>query len=208
MFILYSLVIGMALGLALGGRASGLTELTFRWRWAVLAGIVTQVLLFSTPLNEVVGTLGPPIYVASTALVLAAIIVNWRITGMPVIALGALSNLTAIIANRGYMPADPGAMASLGQTISVAYSNSVIVSDPALRPLTDIFALPGWLPFANVYSIGDILIATGIVIVIVAAMRRASSPAGTGSDSALARRANRRDRRRCPRALTRRPREL
>jgi Family of unknown function (DUF5317) len=182
MFSLYSLVIGLAVGLALGGRASGLTALRFRWRWAVLAGIVTQVLLFSTPLNEVVGTLGPLIYVASTALVLAAMILNWRITGMPVIALGAVSNLTAIIANRGYMPADPDAMSSLGQTISVAYSNSVIVRDPALRPLTDIFALPRWLPFANVYSIGDILIAIGIVIVIVAAMRRVSLPAGTGSD--------------------------
>ena len=184
MFILYSLVIGLAVGLALGGRASGLTELTFRWRGAVLAGIVTQVLLFSTPLNGMVGTLGPLIYVGSTALVLAAILVNRRITGMPVIALGAGSNMSAIIANGGYMPADPGAMASLGQTISGAYSNSVIVHDPALRPLTDIFALPGWLPFANVYSIGDVVIGIGVVIVIVAAMRGASSPAPGAGDPA------------------------
>ena len=184
MFILYSLVIGLAVGFAVGGRPSGLTELTFRWRWAVLAGIVTQVLLFSTALNGAVGALGPVIYVASTALVLAAILANWRITGMPVIALGAVSNLTAIIANRGYMPADPGAMASLGQSISDAYSNSAIVSDPALRPLTDIFALPVWLPFANVYSIGDVLIGIGVVIVIVAAMRSASSPARAGGDPA------------------------
>jgi hypothetical protein len=184
MFILYSLVIGLTVGLALGGRAAGLMELTFRWRWAVLAGIVTQVLLFSTPLNGAVGTLGPVIYVGSTALVLAAILVNRHITGMPVIALGAVANLTAIIANRGYMPADPGAMASLGQTISDTYSNSAIVSDPALRPLTDIFALPGWLPFANVYSIGDVLIGIGVVMVIVAAMRDASSPARAGGDPA------------------------
>ena len=184
MFILYSLVIGLAVGLALGGRPSGLTDLTFRWRWAVLAGIVTQVLLFSTPLNSVVGSLGPPMYVGSTALVLGAILANRRITGMPVIALGAVSNLTAIIANGGYMPADPGAMASLGQTISGAYSNSVIVHDPALRPLTDIFALPPWLPWANVYSIGDALIGIGVVIVIVAAMRGASSPAPAGGDPA------------------------
>jgi Family of unknown function (DUF5317) len=184
MFILYSLLIGLAVGSALGGRASGLTELAFRWRWAVLAGIVTQVLLFSTALNGAVGTLGPVIYVGSTALVLAAILANWRITGMPVIALGAVSNLTAIIANRGYMPADPGAMASLGQTITDAYSNSAIVIDPALRPLTDIFALPAWLPFANVYSIGDVLIGIGVVIVVVAAMRGVSSPADAGGDPA------------------------
>lgn len=184
MFILYSLVIGLALGFALGGRASGLNELTFRWRWAVMVGIVTQVLLFSTPLTRMVGALGPVIYVGSTALVLAAILVNRRITGMPVVALGAISNLSAIIANRGYMPADPAALAAVGQTISDTYSNSAIVTDPALQPLTDIFALPTWLPFANVYSIGDVVIAIGVVIVIVAAMRGAASPARGPGDPA------------------------
>ena len=39
----------------------------------------------------------------------------------------------------------------------------------------DIFALPSWLPFANVFSIGDVLIGLGIVAAIVIAMRR---PAG------------------------------
>jgi hypothetical protein len=182
-FILYSLFIGLAIGSALGGKTSGLTELTFRWRYAVLVGIATQVLLFSTPLNGMVGALGPPIYVASTALVLAAILVNRKITGMPIIALGAISNLSAIIANRGYMPADPGAMTALGQTIPDSYSNSALVADPALWPLTDIFALPGWLPFANVYSIGDVVIAAGVVVVIVAAMRGPSS-ARVGGDPA------------------------
>jgi hypothetical protein len=184
MFILYSLVIGLAVGFALGGRASGLTALTFRWRWAVLVGIVTQILLFSTPLNRTVGPLGPVIYVGSTALVLAAILGNWRITGMPVIALGAISNMSAIIANRGYMPADPAAMATLGQTIPDSYSNSAIVADPALWALTDIFALPAWLPFANVYSIGDVVIGIGVVIVIVAAMRSASAPEREGGEPA------------------------
>ena len=175
MFILYSIVIGLVVGFALGGRASGLTELTFRLRWAVTAGIVIQLLLFSTPLTRVVGALGPVIYVGSTALVLAAILVNRRITGMSVIALGAISNLSAIVANRGYMPADPGAMATLGQSIPDSYSNSAIMADPLLWPLTDIFALPAWLPFANVYSVGDVLIGAGVVMVIVGAMRRGTT---------------------------------
>jgi len=183
-FILYSLFMGLAIGFALGGKASGLTDLTFRWRYAVLIGIATQVLLFSTPLNGMVGTLGPLIYVASTGLVLAAILANRRITGMPVIALGAISNLSAIIANGGYMPADPGAMAALGQTIRDSYSNSALVPNPALRPLTDIFALPGWLPFANVFSIGDVVIGVGVVVVIVAAMRGPSSSAQVAGDPA------------------------
>ena len=41
-----------------------------------------------------------------------------------------------------------------------------------MAPLTDIFALPTWLPFTNVFSIGDILIALGIAIAVATAMRR------------------------------------
>ena len=175
MFILYSIVIGVAVGFLLGGRAAGLGDLRIRWPWAVVAGLIVQLLVFSTPLNGRVGALGPPIYVASTALVVAAIAVNRRITGMSVVALGAMSNLMAIVANRGYMPADPNAITTLGPSDAPAYSNSMIMADPALRPLTDILVLPPWVPFANVFSIGDVIIAVGVAIVIVAAMRRTSA---------------------------------
>ena len=49
------------------------------------------------------------------------------------------------------------------------------MTDPMLAPLTDIFALPTWLPFANVFSIGDVLIGIGVVWAIVVAMRSADS---------------------------------
>ena len=41
-----------------------------------------------------------------------------------------------------------------------------------LAPLTDIFAIPAGLPFANVFSIGDVLIAVGVVLTIAIGMRR------------------------------------
>ena len=176
MFILYSLLIGVPLGFLLGGRASGLSDLHIRWSWAMTVGLIVQLAIFSTPLNERVGDVGPLIYVVSTFLVVAAIAVNWRITGMPIIALGAMSNLAAIVANGGYMPADLGAMASLGHTVIVGYSNSALVTSPNLKPLTDIFALPTWIPFTNVFSVGDVLIGFGVAVVIVAAMRSASLP--------------------------------
>ena len=52
------------------------------------------------------------------------------------------------------------------------------MADPAVWFLTDIFALPRWVPFANVFSVGDLLIATGIALVIVIAMRSARGAAG------------------------------
>ena len=44
-------------------------------------------------------------------------------------------------------------------------------STPALLPLTDLFALPAWLPFANVFSVGDVLIGVGVAATIALAMR-------------------------------------
>jgi uncharacterized protein DUF5317 len=172
MFILYAVPIGLLLGLLLGGRPAGLATLRFRHGWVMLVGLVVQVVLFSPAVTEVIGDAGPPIYVVSTGAVIAAVLLNLRITGMAIVALGAISNLTAIVLNGGYMPADPGAMAALGKLEPTVYSNSAVLPAPVVRPLTDIFALPTWMPFANVFSVGDVLIAAGVVVVIVAAMRR------------------------------------
>ena len=172
MFILVSLVVGFVLGLLLGGRPDGLSRLRFHWPWLLVGGLVVQLILFNGRLGDVVGPLGPPIYVGSTAAVFVGVLRNVAIPGMPLIAAGAASNLAAIIANGGYMPAGAEAMRSLGLSEPEGYSNSAVVARPALEPLTDIFALPAWLPLANVFSIGDVLIAVGAAWVIVAAMRR------------------------------------
>jgi uncharacterized protein DUF5317 len=124
--------------------------------------------------------------VASTAVVLAAVLVNGRIAGMPIIALGALSNFAAIASNGGYMPADTGALASLAKTAPVIYSNSSVPEHPALAPLTDVFALPTWLPMANIFSVGDVLIGAGVAIVIVLAMRRSPVASNQSTDAPAA----------------------
>ena len=175
MFILYAIAIGLLVGLLVGGRPAGLADLTLPWPWLMVVGLLVQVALFSTPVTDRIGALGPPLYVASTALVLAAIWMNRRIPGMLIVAIGAGCNLSAIVANGGFMPADPATMAALGKGDPTTYSNSAILADPALRPLTDIFVLPAWLPFANVFSVGDILIGLGVAVVIVVAMRRSVS---------------------------------
>ena len=174
MFILYALVIGVALGIALGGRPAGLGSLRFRWSGVMLAGLLVQVVLFSDTVAERIGALGPPIYVASTVLVLAAVVANRSIPGMAIVALGAVSNLAAIVANGGYMPAARSALDALGKSDPTTYSNSASVESPALGPLTDVFAMPPWLPFANVFSVGDVLIVVGVVTTIVLAMRSAA----------------------------------
>jgi hypothetical protein len=170
-FILYALPIGILLGLLLGGRPTGLAALQFRWPWLLIAGLLIQVVLFTDAVAARVGDLGPLIYVGSTAAVFAGVLRNVRIPGMALVALGALSNLAAIVANGGYMPAGAAAMAALGKTDPTIYSNSAVVTHPALELLTDIFALPAWVPFANIFSVGDVLIGLGVVVIVAAAMR-------------------------------------
>ena len=74
------------------------------------------------------------------------------------------------------MPTSPEAAGRCGpRRGDDLYSNSAIVEEAVLAPLTDIFALPAWLPFHNVFSIGDVLIGVGVAMAIVVAMRRGAS---------------------------------
>jgi hypothetical protein len=171
MFILYAVVIGIVGGLATGGSLDRLGAFRIRWAPLAIAGLAVQLVLF-TPVGEALGSdAASVVYVASTAAVLVVVIRNLRVAGLALVALGASLNLVAIVANGGSMPADPEAIASLGRTADGGISNSVVMADPALRPLTDIFALPDWLPLANVFSIGDVLIGIGVAIAIAIAMR-------------------------------------
>jgi hypothetical protein len=186
-FILYAVLIGLVLGFVLGGRLSGLATIDFHWPWLAIGGFLVQLVLFSDAVRQGVGDLGPSLYVASTAAVLIAVIRNIRIPGMALVALGAGSNFIVIVANGGYMPASEEALAALGGGLEPGYTNSAIVADPVLAPLSDVYALPSWLPYANVFSIGDVLIALGVVVVIVSGMRawrgHGVDEAGAGPES-------------------------
>ncbi len=185
MFILYAVPIGLLAGIVTGGRLSRLGELSLRWAPLAVLGLVAQVVVFSGPVASRIGSLGVPLYVGSTALVLLVVVRNARVPGMVLVAAGAASNLAAILANGGFMPASAQALAAAGKRIAAGYSNSAVLPDPALEPLTDLFAMPAWLPFANVFSVGDVLIAAGVAWATVAALhgRFPAVRAGNSSQS-------------------------
>ena len=184
MFILYALVLALVVGLATGGRPMARAEIRFRWAPLILVGFLSQIVLFSDAVAARVGDAGPVLYVASTFCVGVAVVRNLQLPGLPLIVLGAVSNMAAILGNGGYMPATPEALAALGKTAPTIYSNSAVVAAPALAPLIDQFALPRWLPFANVFSIGDVLLAIGIFVLIVTVMRRSpTEPVRASADA-------------------------
>ena len=172
MFILFTLVAGVVIGALLGGRLQRLEALRLRWIWLAVAGLLVQVVLFSPLVPESAAeATGPAIYVASTAAVLAFVLRNLSVPGLAIVAVGAVSNLAVIAANGGTMPASGAALEAIGRAGAGVYTNSRELAAPVLAPLGDVFAMPAWLPFANVFSIGDVLIGAGIVVLVAAAMR-------------------------------------
>lgn len=189
MLLLYSIAAGLLVGRLAGGRVGNLERVRFAWWQLALAGLLVQLVLFFDPVQERVGAEGPIIYVLSTLAVLAALLRNLRLPGLPILAIGAVLNLIPILANGGFMPSSPEAwetMTGAAALPSAHYSNVVLSGPDTLFPfLGDIFVLPPMVPMATPFSLGDAIIALGAVIFLVRAMRQPSAslaaPAATPS---------------------------
>jgi hypothetical protein len=170
----------IAAALLRGGSLVNLIELRLRWVPLVLAALAVQLLIF-TPFRAapLISAWTIQLYMFSMALLTIWVAFNWRIPGMGLMALGLLSNFVAIAANGGYMPVSPESARYAGRLERYAAeglpvaNNSIATGDQAwLWPLTDILPIPAGLPFANVYSIGDVLLTIGGAQLCYRAIRR------------------------------------
>jgi hypothetical protein len=164
MFLLLVFLVCLSTVPLLGGRLVALGELSLRHAWLAFAGIGLQVLIIS------VAPGGPAwvsegVHIASYVLLGAFAWVNRRVPGVPVIAVGGLLNFVAIAVNGGVMPADP-ALAVHAADGGSGFVNAGAVEDARLLWLGDVLATPGWLPLYNVYSVGDVLIVLGVLVLL------------------------------------------
>jgi hypothetical protein len=161
----------VALGLVLGGRLGNLAQLQLRATWLFFSAIGLQIVAF--PFEFIPWTteenLATALWLLSYGFLVVAATLNLRITGVPIVALGMSLNLAAILANRGTMPVHPDAMYEAGRH-AATQANSTAMTDPRLGLLVDRWAAPDWIPLANVFSIGDVVIAVGAFVIVVAAM--------------------------------------
>jgi Family of unknown function (DUF5317) len=147
------------------GRLSAVGELQLRMAGLAVAGILAQVLIVSI-VPEGLGAAAHWLHLLSYALLGACAWLNRRIPGVPLVALGGLLNVIAISANGGVMPLDPDLVVHSVQEGGQGFVNSGVVEHPRLLFLGDIFATPRDWPMANVYSIGDFVILTGVTILL------------------------------------------
>jgi hypothetical protein len=180
-------VLALALALAGGGKLARLADLKLRAAWLFYAAIGLQLVAF--PVGLFPWTIGDGLAtafsLASYAALVVATIVNARIPGTPLIGLGLACNVAAMLANGGHMPASASALASLGRVEHGVHNNSVGLAHPNLPWLIDRFPTPGWVPFAGVFSVGDILIVVGAAMLLWSATGarppwRRRRPAATG----------------------------
>jgi hypothetical protein len=171
--LLTALVVGVGAGCLAGGRLRNLERLDLSWPWIVIAALGLQLVAFS-PAGAALGPAAMvTLHFASYALLAWFVALNRRHVGVLVAGLGLALNLAVIAANGGYMPASKGALqlAGVAYAGTVHNNSAVIAAGTHLRLLGDIFAVPAWIPAANVFSLGDLLVVAGVVIVLVAAMR-------------------------------------
>jgi len=181
MLLLYAIAAGLLVGSVAGGRIAALADLNIRWLGVAVVGLAFQLVLFHPLVAERVGDLGPVLYVASTVAVFAALMRNLSLPGLPIVALGAALNLLAILANGGTMPSDPAAWVALTGVAAIPtddFTNSALMGPGTALPwLGDVFVLPRPIPLANVFSVGDVLIAVGIAWCVARSMRQPDAAA-------------------------------
>ncbi len=179
------LVPAVFLGLLAGWFRSRLSSKVWRvpelkYAWLVLVFIIPQWLVFALPISR--DLFSKPL--AASCLVLSQVglllfsLLNRHLTGMWIFSAGLILNLLVIISNGGFMPvstltlshlipATTLASLTVGERISLN-SKDILLAPNAIKFswLADQFISPSWFPWRFIYSIGDVLIALGVFLLL------------------------------------------
>ena len=108
----------------------------------------------------------------SYAVLIAVLVVNWRLRGFLVVLAGLVLNLVPIAANQG-MPVSGTAIESVGGSLKDiprerGEKHHLATDEDIIQPLADVIAVRS--PFNTVVSVGDILMYVGAGVFLAAAM--------------------------------------
>jgi len=172
MILFLGVIAGVIAGLIAGGRLDRIADLELRGAGLFIAALALQVIAFPSGFLpfQISDGAATALWLCSYALLVALALVNRSVRGFPLATAGMLSNLAAVLANHGHMPALPSALAAAGTPIEHMRNNSVVANHPHLSWLIDRWGAPDWVPLANVYSVGDVLLAVGTIVIVSAAM--------------------------------------
>jgi hypothetical protein len=157
---------------------SQIASIPLRSPWLVLIALALQLPLLRGqfgPTQQVLAA--KAFFLLSHLLLLTFVWLNRRLVGIQIVGLGVLFNLVVILANGGFMPITPETLVSINPgstldhwTIGYHYGNSkdviLLQHDTILWVLSDILVLPPPFPWPTAFSVGDLSIAVGIIVLL------------------------------------------
>jgi len=181
MILVWAVVLGVVGALVRYRRQafSRIAAIPLHSAWLVLLAVALQIPILRSPS-------GPPeelvlqqgLFLASHLLLLVFVWLNRHIFGIVIVGIGVILNLAAILFNTGYMPITPQTLVRINPGSSIedwqeghhyGYSKDIIRNqdDTQLWALSDILILPPPFPQPTAFSMGDLVIAAGIIILLM-----------------------------------------
>lgn len=185
MLLLIAAVIGTLGGLWHGGALAHFARLRFRWPLLFLVGLLLRAVAFSPPVPA--GRAAMSLYALALGALFTGMIVNRRIIGIEFVLVGLALNAAVILANGGAMPVTADALRLVGQydfAVRLAAEGPIghvrlATPDTRLRALGDIIPLSPLPALRLVVSLGDLLIAMGVLLIFyVGTLHAPFPPAG------------------------------
>ncbi len=176
--ILIALCLALLIGLAaVGGRVGNLAHVNVKWAWLAPLAFLMQAYLIFFPADTAGGLLSARslLLTISHCLLFAVVWQNRDLGGVKLIGLGLLLNFLVMVANGGFMPITPDALARIGYDGNVAQMETGyivgrtknVVAEPGdamLWFLSDIMVIPRPFPIPTALSLGDVLIVSGVFL--------------------------------------------
>jgi hypothetical protein len=178
--VVVTVAASVVLGWLRGGRLGNLNHLRLAgmW-WLVLAASAQSVLYAVTRTGGPAETLALPLLAGAQVGLVGFVWANRLLPGILLVLLGSVANVAVIVANRG-MPVSVEALATVtgGTSDFQPGKHRLLEAGDPLWWLADVIALP---LLRTVVSLGDVVLAAGIGLLVSTSMLRAPRPPGDAS---------------------------
>jgi hypothetical protein len=179
--LLLALAVALLVAFLRGGSLRNLADFHLEWGWLAGLALATQIVAVYWATGDSYLYLQGGALVVSSLLLLPMVWRNRRSPGLALIGLGLVLNLAVMVANGGFMPITPDAVARIEDQHLIVHldgvermsgSKGIVLpkEETALWALSDIFIIPPPFPVASAVSLGDLLVTVGAFIFLQRAM--------------------------------------
>ncbi|MFW5933655.1 MAG: DUF5317 domain-containing protein [Actinomycetota bacterium] len=178
------LIVAVASSYLRGGRLGHVADAPLGWTWLLFVGVGVQAVVNLAAARQWLpdaGWSGWSLLLLSQLLIVGFLIANRSLPGTWLVAAGLALNAIVIAAN-GAMPVDPAAIRAIGmEGAEVAPGKHTLMTSSTRLPwLADVIPVP---PLRSIISVGDLVLAVGLLPMTHRLMRPSQQPRSTDGGS-------------------------